>query len=218
MSPELARHVEHIEGLRLLHLDLLQQMLKADGGRLFALDMLAAAVIKRSLSLCAGFALLVRSSNYTSAAALLRLQLDSCLRFYAAFIVEKPHDFATQVLHGTPVRKLKDRTGNLMTDRYLVEGLGKKYEWMPRVYDATSGFIHLSERHIFATWEPREAGKSGVSLVVGAADEHFADELWIEMAFGFLAATDALFEYLKGWLFTKANPELASKLAAERGE
>lgn len=215
MHPELTRHVEHIEGLRDLHLTLLKQMLQADGGKLFALDLLAAAVIKRSLSLCAGFSSLVRSTNYTSAAALLRLQLDSCLRFYAAFIVDKPHEFAADVLRGTPVRKLKDRSGRLMTDRYLVDELGKKYEWMPRVYEATSGFVHLSERHIFATWEST-GNKADVSLVVGSTDEHFVDELWIEMAGAFLASTDALFEYVKGWIFTKENPELVAQLAARR--
>jgi hypothetical protein len=213
MHPELLRHVEHIEGLRNLHLDLLKRMLQADGGKMFALDLLAAAVVKRSMSLCAGFASLVRSSNYTSAAALLRLQLDSCLRFYAAFIVEKPHEFATSVLKGTPVRKQKDRAGKHMTDRYLVEELGRKYEWIPRVYEATSGFIHLSERHIFATWESATE-KADIPLRVGASDEHFVDELWIEMAAAFLAATDVLFEYLKGWFFTKANPELVGQLAA----
>ncbi|GIX50934.1 hypothetical protein [Sphaerotilus sulfidivorans] len=215
MHPELSRHVEHIEGLRDLHLNLLKNMLQADGGKMFALDLLAAAVVKRSLSLCAGFTSLVRSSNYISAAALLRLQLDSCLRFYAAFIVDKPHEFASDVLHGTPVRKLKDRSGKFMTDRHLVDELGKKYEWMPRVYDATSGFIHLSERHIFATWKS-SSDKADISLVVGASDEHFVDELWIEMAGAFLASTDALFEYLKGWVFTKENPELVSQLAAKR--
>ena len=117
MSPELARHIEHIEGLRDPHLNLLKRMLTADGGKLFALDLLAAATVKRSMSLCSGFALLVRSVNYTSAAAILRLQLDSCLRFYAAFIVEKPHEFATEVLRGTPIRKLKDKNGAVMTDR-----------------------------------------------------------------------------------------------------
>lgn len=183
---------------------------------MFALDILASAVVKRSMSLCAGFSTLVRGHNYTCAASLLRLQLDSCLRFFAAFIVDQPHDFASSVLKGVPVRKLKDRNGMPMTDRHLVDTLGAKYEWMPRVYEATSGFIHLSERHIFSVWQPGET-EGSVSLRVSETDEEFPEELWVEMAAGFLACTDALFEYLKGWAFTKQNPDIVRKFAELHG-
>ena len=40
-----------------------------------------------------------------------------------------------------------------MTDRYLVNTLSKKYEWMPRVYESTSGFIHLSEKHLLSVFD-----------------------------------------------------------------
>ena len=97
---------------------------------------------------------------------------------------------------------MKDKSGMLMTDRYLVETLGKKYVWMPRVYKATSGFIHLSDKHIYTVLTPSdEDGR--VSLNVGAKDDEIPIELWIELAAGFLASTDALFEYLGGWRHTK---------------
>lgn len=215
MHHDLERRISHIEGLTDLHLSLLAEMLKADGGKMFPLDMLASAAVKRSMALCAGFSSLVRSRNYTCSASLLRLQIDSCLRFFAAFIVEKPHDFAHEVFRGKPIRKMKDRDGNLLTDRHLVDTLGKKYEWMPRVYEATSGFIHLSERHIFTVFQATE-GEGNVSLSVGAKDEDIPIELWVELADGFLASTDALFEYLKGWTITKQNPGAVRKYAEEQ--
>lgn len=186
------------------------EMLKADNGKLYPLDMLASAAVKRSMAQCSGFASLIRNQNYICAASLLRLQLDSCIRFFAAFIVEKPHDFAHEVLRGTPIRKLKDRKGRFMTDKHLVDTLGKKYEWMPRVYAATSGFIHLSDRHIFSVFQDWE-NTGNISLNVGATDEGIPDALWIELADGFLASTDGLFEYLKGWTFSKQNPELVKQ-------
>ena len=207
MHPELDRRISHIEGLKDLHLSVLAEMLKADDGAMYPLDILACATVKRSMAQCSGFALLIRGQNYICAASLLRLQLDSFMRFFAAFIVEKPHDLAQEVLRGTPIRKLKDQNGKFMTDRHLVDTLGKKYEWMPRVYDATSGFIHLSDKHIFSVFQDWE-GNGKLSLTVGATDEGIPDALWIELADGFLASTDALFEYLKGWTFTKKNPEL----------
>jgi hypothetical protein len=215
MNPVLDERIRHIENLGDLHLKHLIEMLEADEGKIFGLDLLAQAAFKRSMSLCAGFSSLIRAKNYLCAATLVRLQLDTCLRFFAAFIVEHPHDFASSILEGTPVRKIKDRSGNHMTDRYLVDTLGKKYDWMPRVYEATSGFVHLSERHMFAVWQPGTDGKIGI--VIGPTDDHFEDELWIELSEAFLACTDALFEYLKGWTFTKKNPELVAEAARQRG-
>lgn len=202
MHPELDRHIVHIEGLTDLHLSMLKDMLLADSGKMYPLDILAAATVKRSMALCSGFSSLVRAQNYVCAASLLRLQLDSCLRFFSAFIVDKPHQLAHEVLQGNPINKMKDINGKLMTDRHLVEMLGKKYEWMPRVYKATSGFIHLSDKHIFTVFTScEEDGR--VSLSVGAKDNEIPVELWIELSAGFLAATDALFEYLGGWTHTK---------------
>ena len=212
MYTELEKRISHIENLRDIHIELLQDTLAADGGKMFPLDFLAAAAIKRSLSLCSGFAALVRAKNYSSSAVLLRLQLDSCLRFFAAFIVDNPHDFSHRVLKGEHVRNQKDRNGQKMTDRHLVNTLGEKYEWMPRVYEATSGFVHLSERHIFNIVRPSDE-EDTISMAITYEDD-YPEYLWVEMADGFLASTDALFEYLKGWQFTKANPDLV----ANRGD
>lgn len=204
MNPELEQHVIHIEGLTKLHLSMLTDILQADSGKMYLLDILAAATVKRSMSLCAGFSSLVRDQNYVCAASLLRLQLDSCIRFFSAFIVDKPHQLAHEVLQGKPISKMKDKSGNLKTDRYLVETLGKKYEWMPRVYKATSGFIHLSDRHIYTVLTPSdESGR--VSLSVGDKDDEIPAELWIDLSAGFLASTDTLFEYLGGWRHTKIS-------------
>lgn len=211
MSPELEQRIAHIESLKDAHLALAMEMLKADGGTMYSLDMLAAAAIKRSMAQCVGFASLMRDKNYVCAASLLRLQLDSCMRFFAAFIVKEPHEFASQVLHGTPIRKLKDQNGKFMTDKHLVDLLGKKYTWMPRVYESTSGFIHLSQKHIFTVFQDWK-GNGKFSVRIGADDRDIPGELWIELADGFLAATDALFEYLKGWTLTKKHPELASQV------
>jgi hypothetical protein len=196
------------------HLSLAKEMWKADGGNLFAMDILASAVLNRSLSLCAGFGRLVREQNYLCAASLVRLRLDSCLRFFAGYLVEDCHTFATSVLKGIPVRKMNDRLGKNMTDRYLVDTLGKQYPWMPTVYEATSGFIHLSEKHIFSIVKTVE-DRGKVSFTLSGSGESVPLPLWREMADGFLAATNAQFEYLEGWVFTKANPELVRSLRAE---
>lgn len=211
MAEEIDQKLEKLEGLTDGHVKFCNAMLQADESNMFPVDILAAATIKRSMALIQAFATLVRLRNYTTAASILRLQLDSCLRFSAAYLVEKPHDFATNVLTGKPVRKMKDRNGKLMHDRYLVESLASKFEWMPRVYEATSGFIHLSEKHLFSVFEGTEE-EDCIGLRVAADDENVPEELWLELIDGFRAATDVLFEYLYGWAYAKANPDVAKSM------
>jgi len=186
-------------------------MLLADDSKLFPLDLLAAAVLKRSLSLSSAFVALVRLRNYSCAASLVRLQLDSCLRFFAAFLVEDPHEFAAAILRGISVRDLKDRHGRKMTDRYLVDALGAKYKWMPSVYEATSGFIHLSKRHILGAVHDVKDDRT-FAMLISETDSAVPDALWLEMIDGFVAATEAQFDFLDGWVFTKENPQLVAEL------
>jgi hypothetical protein len=129
--------------------------------------------------------------------------------------VSNPHEFAASVLAGTEVRKLKDRSGALLTDRYLVESVASEFPWAPSVYKSTSGFIHLSDKHIYSAVQSVE-DDGRLSMLIGSDPDRFPGELWVEMTEGFIAATDALFRYLEGWAFTKANPHLVQ--AAREGE
>lgn len=141
---------EAVERLRVAkkdHLDVAKEMIK--GGDLFTLDFLAVATLNRSLCLMAGFCTLIKTKNMIAAAPLLRMQLDDCLRFSAAWIVDKPHAFASEVLGGVPIRKLKDRDGNRMTDGYLLKKLAVQYPWVTSVYEHSSGYVHLSDKHAF---------------------------------------------------------------------
>ena len=90
----------------------------------------------------------METRNLICAGALLRLQLDTALRFYAAFRVEKPHDFALAVLDGKRVRDLKDLDGQKMTDDYLVRKLGASF---PGFHRCMNGLLvtFISQTFIF---------------------------------------------------------------------
>lgn len=179
------------------------ELMIADNGNLYPLDLLALASIKRSISLQAAMLSLIRDNNYFSAASLLRLQIDSCMRFYAVFLVDDPHDLSTRVLAGEEIRKIKDRNGNKMADAYLISIISKEYEWMERVYKTTSGFVHLSNKHLFSYIEKVNDDERSVSFVLGEEDNHVNDVFWIEMIDGFIDSTKALYGYLNVWKETK---------------
>lgn len=97
-SKSLEESLARLEPLDDAHLELGKQMFNAFGGALYGMDLLAAGALNRSKAHIAGLRQLVEAKNLICAGALLRLQLDTALRFHAAFLVEQPHDFALAVL------------------------------------------------------------------------------------------------------------------------
>ena len=213
-SHSLEESLARLDQVDKAHLELWKQMLEAYGGALYGMDLLAAGALNRSKAQFAGFRQLVDAKNLICAGALLRLQLDTALRFHAAFLVEQPHEFALAVLDGKRVRDLKDRDGKRMTDAYLVEKLRQEFDWVPRVYERTSGYVHLSATHLLSAMEPTEGASDSersITIKIASEDKPLPAWIYIEAVDGFRAATDVLLRYVHGWVFTKANPELVQK-------
>ena len=206
--------LELLETYKKKHLDLGYEILKAYGGAIYPLDLLALAVLKRSMSLLCGFCGLIRLKNFICAAPLIRLQLDNCLRFYAAHLVEDPHQFSISVLSGKEIRKLKDQNGQSMTDYYLTEQFSKEFpdfSWIKKVYKKTSGFIHLSDKHILSIFgNPQEDRR--IEIIISITDEYVPLEFYHEAVDAFIKITEIVFWLIEEWIFIKNNPELLGKL------
>jgi hypothetical protein len=218
-SDSLEESLSRLKQLDEAQLELGNHMFKAFGGAMYGMDLLAAGAFNRSKAHVAGFRSLLGAKNLICAGALLRLQLDTAMRFYAAFLVEQPHDFALAVLAGQRVRDIKDRDGKKMTDGYLVQKLGEEFHWVPRVYERTSGYVHLSATHLLsALHTPTEdpADERSFTIKISAEDKPLPEFIYIEAADAFRAATDVLLRYVHGWVFTKANPELVQRWKQER--
>ena len=194
------------------------RMMKADNGTLFPMDLFAMGAMKRVQSTIAGFRALLDAENLVCCRAILRLQIDTAVRFAAAFLVPRPHDFAIEVMRGTPIRDMKDRDGRKLTDRHLVTVLSEEYEWLPRVYDTTSGYIHLSSHHIFSSLNnPREVEGTGeFDIELSEKDSKYPPFSWYEVVACFNEATDIFLRYLAGWTLTKESPP-ASSSSGTRG-
>ena len=213
METRLQKLLAHLRDSEHLHLEIWKKMSEAHGGAFYPVDLLANAVLHRSINLVHGYAALVEQRNFICAAPLLRLQIDNCLRFYAVFIVDKPHDFAMKILSGVQVGKMKDKAGSLMADAYLTKKLSQIHPWVSRVYKRTSAYIHLSDAHIFNTFAPTspEERKDRIQkLTVGAGDCFEGDEFYEEATEAFIEATHVLLNYVIGWVKTKQNPPKTS--------
>ena len=114
-------------------------------------DFFFCASLDRCLRLTDGIILLLRERNLTCAGALLRLQMDNCMRTYAAFIAEDRNKVIDCIIDGTPINKQLDTTGNRMTDGYLKNALSKYDSVFAQVYNQAGGFVHLSEKAFYQT-------------------------------------------------------------------
>lgn len=148
MNQAVSEHIDKLKSYEKKIFDIAKKMFEPGKVFLYPLDILANAVMNRSVALIDGFCGQIENENFICAAPLIRLQLDNLLRFYASFIVQDPHNFALKVFKGIEIRKLKDSNSIKMTDRYLVSRLSKEYSWIENVYRETSGYIHLSYQQL----------------------------------------------------------------------
>jgi hypothetical protein len=190
-----------LEGYERKFFDLGQYMFEPKRVHLYHLDLLATAVMDRSLSVIFGFTSQIRTNNYTCAAPLVRLHLDNLLRFHAAYISEDCHQFSKRVLDGEHIRNLQDKKGKKMRDSYLVAELSKEYPWIKGVYEETSGYVHLSNKAMFNSSQIKESGK--IAFSVSRYDRWLTDKSKIEAIDCMKEITEILYKYLHGWTVTK---------------
>ncbi len=214
----LARRLDELKALEDSLLDLASMCMQAYGGALYSMDVLANGASNRAIAQSTCFRWTIEKRNMICAGSLLRLQIDTALRFYAAYISANPHEFAHEVLKGTRVDKLKDRDGKLMRDSYLVQRLAQAegLEWLKRVYDDTSGYVHLSSKHVFCSLSDVDTEARTMEMQVSSSHSHLPASIYVETVDAFLAATKVYMKYLHGWCVTKHNPEDVARVRAAR--
>ncbi|MBF9252430.1 hypothetical protein I2I11_03915 [Pontibacter sp. 172403-2] len=173
------------------------------GKGMYDLDILANAVLNRALSTISGFLLLTRANNFHCAAHLVRTHLDTYLRFTGAWLVEDPHEFARNVLKGEHIRNMKDRTGAKMTDMYLKTKLSQIHPWVEKVYEETSGYIHLSNKHVFNSSILKDESTSAFSI--SSEDLFVSDKLRIEATELMIEITNCICQFVSSYSLEKVN-------------
>lgn len=198
------QRLTELEGLEQKIKDIASRMLAPGEVELFPLDFLAIAVMDRSVSLLYGYTSMIRSNNFTCAAPIVRMHLDSLLRFYASWIHKDPHELARLVLRGSKIRDIDDRNGRKMTDTYLIKQLSIQYPWIASVYDETSGWVHLSEKHILNSTGIANRNEGIINHKISRFDR-FSEASVIEGVECMTEITHVLCEFLEGWNFTKRS-------------
>lgn len=114
-------------------------------------DLFFCASVDRCIRLIDGLIPMLKDRNLTCVGVLLRMQMDNCMRTYAAFIAEDRNAVIRCILDGTPIKSLKDAKGNKMLDGYLKDEVAKIDPIFSEVYNNASGYVHLSEKAFYQT-------------------------------------------------------------------
>ena len=124
------------------------------------------AALDRAIHLIDGFLWMLEKRNITCAGALLRLQIDNCLRVYAPYIAKNREDVINTIIYeDKQLDRSPDNQGKRMNDGRLKNRLAEKYPEVKSVYEKCSGFIHLSDIAFYQTVNRMD--QNGISLSVG---------------------------------------------------
>jgi hypothetical protein len=123
--------------------------------------------------------------------------------------------FVLKVLGGTPIRKIKDSSGHLMTDAYLLEKASAEYPDIEDLYERGCGYIHLGEVHILHAAEV--TGPLQMELTVSVEDHEITDTQRLSAIQAMTRVTDLVLKHVDGWVQTKASPDLVTN-PLERAE
>lgn len=189
MEERVRQAITQLRLLRDMYYESAKTILGVAPANFYHTDFFYIGVLNRSYCLLRGFCDLLDSENFVSAVPLVRLQLDCCLRAAAPGIVANPAVFASAVLGGTLVKDLKDRDGQKLTDKRLLDLLITDYPWIQDVYREASGFVHFSDKHIFNSLRIESEQERSVRLKVSDRDEFVPAWAYMEAidAFGKLS-------------------------------
>lgn len=179
-TPKTLASIERLRTMR-KELPYLGKEIMDVGNVMYSLDMVIIGIVKRCLSTSSALELLVLDWNMVCARAVLRMQLDTVLRFSAFWLSADRQRMADDVIAGKPINRMTDRDGQRMTDSYLARRLGEHFTWVPQVYEYTSGYIHFSERHLFDPIVRLNNEEKMVHYVINEKDFNFPEFSWVEL-------------------------------------
>lgn len=155
-----------LEELKLLRSEVLTTTQDLISNTLFMHDVYFSSLLNRCLAIIDGSIVLIEKRNLLCFGALLRLQLDNCLRTYAGLIIGDISKLQENFLNGKKLSNLSDTEGHQLTDSYLLKHLSKYDAQIEKVYKECSGYIHHSEKAFFATARPGNT-EGSIKLNIG---------------------------------------------------
>lgn len=210
---EIEERIATLQSLRWEAVSLSRGMI---GETLMQEDLFFCAAADRCIRLIDGFISMLRDRNLTCAGVLLRMQMDNCMRTYAAFIAEDRDAVVNCIIDGNPINKLKDVNGKKMMDGYLKDELTKMDPLFSRVYDNASGYVHLSEKAFYQTVANCE--NNTIGLGIGTPLPEKRNETLVEGAAAYIHFVKLQFKMLQAVVESKQRYDASHTDESEASE
>jgi hypothetical protein len=178
------------------HVRVADRLLRSAGNQMFTIHAALLAMIQRSHDVSGGFVMMVEARNLSSAAPLVRLQLDTLVR--ASYILRstKPDEVASEVVSGTEFRHMRDETGKRLLDGRLVDLAAQHHPWIRKLYEEMSGWVHLSPWHIEAAFGiEAEPGLRTITVPIDPGSIY--PQVWLSLVEAAGQTTRLLLQYIE---------------------
>lgn len=176
-----------------------KNVLTAQDGAMYLVDLIMVGAVKRSLSLGHGLIAMVNATNMTCARAIVRMQIDTVSRLLAYTYVDDPEEVAREIIGGTPLRKFKSRDGHKLRDAYLIDKMTEAHSWVREVYKRTSAEIHFSEKQFFASIISMDDETRTFQMLIGPFDAKYPEWSWSEVVDCFQRLNEVLLEVIESY-------------------
>jgi hypothetical protein len=192
--PTVAESTEQLWEMMEDHVELLEELTASKVEESPVLDAVVIAALLRSHATVLGFLSMIEERNKYCAVAMTRFQLDSTMRLFACTLAEDPLQFVGHILGGGMPGKYKTKDGRFMTDKLLHTELSNAYPGTSDAYEDTSGFVHLSNRHLAGVFDARKS-KPGRLVFSDPTSLVYWDEPQVQAAMvRFIWATSCLLD------------------------
>ena len=172
-------------------------------------DLLIFSVLNRTVNLNRAYVNSIKDNNFIAAAPLVRINLDSLLRLFAATISEhKINDFATKILGGEQINRMKYYNSNqLLNDSFLVTELSKidNKDWVKKVYQAGNSYVHFCDKIIFSSQQVSDTKERIVNFTIGEHDNFIPMSEKIGSAVWMNKIIDSIIEQVQIWVYQKCK-------------
>lgn len=159
------------------------------GIALFDSTLYVMGAYKRHLNNCSAFRLLVNGSLFSVAATVLRMQIDIALRLYGISLVPNADAACRRLLGGEKYSNLRHGKHQLR-DFYLVARLSEHAPWIKKVYENTSAYVHLSDKHFHSMIHGIDDAKRTFTAAFVGSDSHIDQRFYLELCEAFAEASE----------------------------
>lgn len=198
--------VKELQELRMQAVSLAKGVI---GETLLSEDLYFCASLDRCIRLIDGFIPMLQSRNLTCAGVLLRMQMDNCMRTYAALVAGDKELLVQHLLGGERIDKLRDKKGNRFSDGYLKRKIDEIDSGFAQVYEQASGFVHLSSKAFYQMIDKCEDGK--IDFLIGLPLPEKRNAPLLECAHAYIHYVKLFFKLIQAMVNRKREYDFFEK-------